>query len=159
MPRERGATRDENGWMARLGIGHRRGHADGKGERGRLARSGRHLAGRPESRDEDSSPRHPPGRRMLAGKMPARTGRRPALPRNATLQSLPQFSRQIPYFVSVLDPEIRGAVEPEVAGSGLISVLEPERTGGCIGWAIEPDREGEGDIAAPPAWVSTAAFS
>ena len=26
--------------------------------------------------------------------MPARTGRMPALPRNATLQALPQFSRQ-----------------------------------------------------------------
>jgi hypothetical protein len=50
------------------------------GERGRLARSGRHLAGRPESRDKDPSPRHPPARRTLAGKMPARTGRMPALP-------------------------------------------------------------------------------
>ncbi len=44
------------------------------------ARSGRHLADRPESRDKDPSPGHPPGRRTLAGKMPARTGRMPALP-------------------------------------------------------------------------------
>ncbi len=97
MARERGGTRDENGWMARFGMVHRRGHGDGKGERGRQmakARSGRHLAGRPESRDKDPSLRHPPGRRRLAGKMPARAGRMPALPRNATLQSLPQFPGQ-----------------------------------------------------------------
>ena len=91
MPRERGARRDGNGWMAGVGMGHRRGHANGKGERGRLARSGRHLADRPESQDKDPSPRHRPGRRRLAGKMPARM---PALPRHATQQSLPQFSRQ-----------------------------------------------------------------
>jgi hypothetical protein len=92
-----GATRDENGWMARVGMVHRRGHANGKGERGpqmAKARSGRHLADRPESRDKDPSPPDRPGRWKLAGKMPARTGRMPALPRNATLQALPQFSRQ-----------------------------------------------------------------
>ena len=83
--------------QARVGMGQRRGYANGKGERGpqiAKARSGRHLADRPESRDKDPSPRHPPGRRRLAGKMPARTGRMPALPRNATQQSLLQFSRQ-----------------------------------------------------------------
>jgi hypothetical protein len=97
MPRAQGSAWDENGRMARVGMGHRRGRADGKGERGprmAKARSGRHLAGRPESRDKDPSPRHPPGRRRLAGRMPARTGRMPALPGNATLQSLPQFSIQ-----------------------------------------------------------------
>ena len=84
--------------QARVGMGQRRGQADGKGERGpqmAKARSGRHLADRRESRDKDPSPRHRPGRRRLAGKMPARTGRMPALPRNATLQALAQFSRQI----------------------------------------------------------------
>ena len=64
------------------------------GERGHPARSGRHLADRPESRNKESSLSKMRRCRTLAGRMPARTGRMPALPRNATLLFPPQFSNQ-----------------------------------------------------------------